>query len=213
MEFEKWADTELQYELKEIASGIFVYMYKKIDNSTKPKHWLCPYCFEKRKKIFLLNVQQALRIIISVMNVGLNLNLALIIPIILIRRPMSLTLSTQKLVIKNKNYKKIYLCFFSCFSCLSWLIAFLSGLKFIISFPCKKKPDLDSIDAKIVRLNRKAKLGREFINFLYHKPIIKTSDVTKELGISLKSAISLIKTFEEIGILNELTGFKRNSKL
>jgi hypothetical protein len=29
MEFEKWSETETQYELKEIASGVFMYVYKQ----------------------------------------------------------------------------------------------------------------------------------------------------------------------------------------
>ncbi len=68
----------------------------------------------------------------------------------------------------------------------------------------------NGIDEKIVKLQRKAEPGIKLINLLYHKPIVNTSYVTKELEISLKSAMSLIKTFEEIGILREVTGFKRN---
>jgi predicted RNA-binding Zn-ribbon protein involved in translation (DUF1610 family) len=49
MEFEQWAEIEQQYELKEIATGIFVYSYKIVDNPTKPRHWLCPKCYQERK--------------------------------------------------------------------------------------------------------------------------------------------------------------------
>jgi hypothetical protein len=49
MEFEKWFETELQYELKEIAPGIFVYCYKITDDPAKPIHWLCAKCFHERK--------------------------------------------------------------------------------------------------------------------------------------------------------------------
>lgn len=49
MEFEKWSETERQYELKEIATDIFVYSYKVADNPPKPMHWLCPKCYQERK--------------------------------------------------------------------------------------------------------------------------------------------------------------------
>ena len=49
MEFEKWAQTEQQYELKEIAPGTFVYSYKKADGSSQPQHWLCSKCYQERK--------------------------------------------------------------------------------------------------------------------------------------------------------------------
>lgn len=55
MEFENWSKTELQYELKEITSGVFVYVYKKIKNSSEPIHWLCTNCYkDKRKSIIRL---------------------------------------------------------------------------------------------------------------------------------------------------------------
>lgn len=49
MEFERWFETEQQYELKEIATGIFVYSYKVADNPSKPMHWLCPKCYQEKK--------------------------------------------------------------------------------------------------------------------------------------------------------------------
>lgn len=53
MEFEKWAETEAQYELKEFAPGVFVYAYKKGDNLKEPMHWLCPNCWQEKKKSIL----------------------------------------------------------------------------------------------------------------------------------------------------------------
>jgi len=46
---EKWSETESQYELKDIAPGIFVYSYKHINDSIKPMHWLCTKCYQERK--------------------------------------------------------------------------------------------------------------------------------------------------------------------
>lgn len=49
MEFEKWAKTETQYRLKEVAPSVFVYAYKKTDLSD-PEHWLCTNCYKDRIK-------------------------------------------------------------------------------------------------------------------------------------------------------------------
>ena len=53
MEFEKWSETESQYELKEIATGVFVYSYKTTVKTSEPIHWLCAKCYNKRKKSIL----------------------------------------------------------------------------------------------------------------------------------------------------------------
>ena len=66
------------------------------------------------------------------------------------------------------------------------------------------------IDDKIVCMGKRAKNAHLLINFLYRKPLIKTADVMEELKISQVSADKLIKTFREAGILEEVTGFRRN---
>lgn len=53
MEFEKWSETENQYELKEIAIGVFVYSRNSAMASSEPKHYLCARCFNERKKSIL----------------------------------------------------------------------------------------------------------------------------------------------------------------
>jgi len=53
-EFEKWSEVENQYELKELAPGVPVYAYKKIDKSTDPMHLLCANCFSKKQKGFYI---------------------------------------------------------------------------------------------------------------------------------------------------------------
>lgn len=50
MEFEKWSETETQYELKEIASGVFVYACKKTNQPSEPMHWLCTNCWKDKIK-------------------------------------------------------------------------------------------------------------------------------------------------------------------
>ena len=53
MEFEKWSETDGQYELKEVDTQPFVYSYKKTDKDSKPAHWLCPKCFQEKKTYIL----------------------------------------------------------------------------------------------------------------------------------------------------------------
>ena len=53
MEFEQWDKTESEYELYEIVRGKFVYSSKKSQHSKEPHHWLCPNCWNERKKSIL----------------------------------------------------------------------------------------------------------------------------------------------------------------
>lgn len=53
MEYEQWENTVSEYELKEVVPGKFVYTYKKSQQSTTPMHWLCPNCWNDRKKSIL----------------------------------------------------------------------------------------------------------------------------------------------------------------
>jgi len=52
-EYENWEITENRYELKEIATGVFVYSKKKNSRITEPQHWVCAKCFQDRKKSIL----------------------------------------------------------------------------------------------------------------------------------------------------------------
>lgn len=49
-EYEKWAETETQYKLAEVARSVFVYAYEKTDTSSDPGHWLCTNCYKDRIK-------------------------------------------------------------------------------------------------------------------------------------------------------------------
>jgi hypothetical protein len=51
--FENWEEIASRYLLEEISPGVFTYVLKKNDNVADPKHWLCPKCFEDRKKSIL----------------------------------------------------------------------------------------------------------------------------------------------------------------
>jgi len=65
-------------------------------------------------------------------------------------------------------------------------------------------------EQKIMTLGKRAKIGQELLRYLYSQPILNVGQVVKELKITQPSANALVAQFENIGILKEVTGFKRN---
>ncbi len=63
---------------------------------------------------------------------------------------------------------------------------------------------------KIMALGKRAKIGQELLKTLYSQPILNAKQMSERLGITYASASTLAKSFEEIGIFKEITGFKRN---
>jgi Fic family protein len=63
---------------------------------------------------------------------------------------------------------------------------------------------------KIILLGKKQELAKSFLQFLYRKPIVDTSDVTDALSVKTSTALRLIDDFIRLEILTETTGFKRN---
>jgi hypothetical protein len=50
--FRDWEAEKQQYELQDVGTGAFAYMKKPEVRGSEPPHWLCPTCFENRKKSF-----------------------------------------------------------------------------------------------------------------------------------------------------------------
>lgn len=65
-------------------------------------------------------------------------------------------------------------------------------------------------EQKIMSLGKRAKVGQELLKQLYSQPILNTKQIAERLNITPPSASTLVKQFEEIDILKEVTGFKRN---
>ena len=63
---------------------------------------------------------------------------------------------------------------------------------------------------KIIKLGRKLSLAKELLFYLYKKPVVTAMDVEEELKISKPTANAILKNFQQLGILKEQTGFKRN---
>lgn len=65
-------------------------------------------------------------------------------------------------------------------------------------------------EQKIISLGKRAKIGQELLRHLYSQPILNTKQIAEKLQITHPSAGTLVNQFENIGILKEITGFKRN---
>lgn len=65
-------------------------------------------------------------------------------------------------------------------------------------------------ETEIVTLGRRAKAGLNLLKFLYSEPIMSAKTVGQKLDITHPAANLLIRDFQKIGILKEITGFKRN---
>lgn len=68
----------------------------------------------------------------------------------------------------------------------------------------------NEVDGQIVSLGRRAESARNLLLHLYQKPVINAGSVSRILNLTPRAANSLIKDMEGIGILKEMTGFKRN---
>jgi len=68
------------------------------------------------------------------------------------------------------------------------------------------------IDFKIQGLSSKTKNAKLILNQLYLRPLIDVQKVVEVTGLSLPSAYKLINEFEQLGILQEITGAKRGKR-
>ncbi len=96
-----------------------------------------------------------------------------------------------------------------------WLLFFLDGVietakKSIQSFndilALREKIELNSL----IKLGRKQKDGKKLIDALYKNPVMDAKAIAKALNVHIATANRLIKDFEKLDILKELTGYKRN---
>ena len=65
-------------------------------------------------------------------------------------------------------------------------------------------------ETAILTLGKRAKAGQRLLALLYSQPIISSKLICQSLNITHPAANQLIKDFQKIGILQEITGFKRN---
>lgn len=65
-------------------------------------------------------------------------------------------------------------------------------------------------EERILQLGKRAPKGQALLRELYSQPIMSANDVAARLDITHQSASSLIRSFEGMGILREITGRKKD---
>lgn len=98
---------------------------------------------------------------------------------------------------------------------LNWLKFFLIGVietaqNSIETFQhiIKLRDDIEL--NRLIQLGRKQADGKRLINELYKQPILEGIQIAELLGVHPSTANRLIEDFINLGILEELTGYKRN---
>lgn len=64
--------------------------------------------------------------------------------------------------------------------------------------------------SQISKLGRSAEKGMNLYSYLFRTPLVRVKDVERVLNIKNPNALTLVSKFVDLGILRELTGFKRN---
>lgn len=95
-----------------------------------------------------------------------------------------------------------------------WVKFFLEGVRQTAENSIQTFKSIISLreecENSILSLGKKTKLAKEFLHYLYGNPFIDAQDVVAEYKITLSTALRLIDDFMRLGILQEVTGFKRN---
>lgn len=95
-----------------------------------------------------------------------------------------------------------------------WIKFFLSG---VAETAANSKQTFEKIielrsqcEGKILQLGKRAPIGQTLLRHLFSQPAMSANQIAGRLDITHQSASSLIKTFEEMEILREITGRKKN---
>ncbi len=68
----------------------------------------------------------------------------------------------------------------------------------------------NDLDQRIVTLGRRAENARKLVMYLYQRPFTTVNSTMELLGLKYVPASKLIAALVDLGILNEVTGYKRN---
>ena len=98
---------------------------------------------------------------------------------------------------------------------MQWLKFFLEGIKQTAQNSIETFKAIIAIRQEIehrdiLTLGRKVKLAQNLLHFLYSNPATDSQEVSKHLSINPSTALRLIEDFIRMGILKEITGYKRN---
>lgn len=67
-------------------------------------------------------------------------------------------------------------------------------------------------EQRLQTLGKRAAAASKVIRYLYQQPFVDADDVSREAGVSMPTAYSLIKDLERLDILNEITGAQRGRR-
>lgn len=95
-----------------------------------------------------------------------------------------------------------------------WIRFFLSG---VVTTAKNGKETFEQIiklrgeyEQTIMTFGRRAELGQRLLLYMFSKPIVNISQISKELSIAFNTANSIIQQFSKTGIVKEITGLSRN---
>jgi len=95
-----------------------------------------------------------------------------------------------------------------------WIKFFLSG---VITTAKNGKETFEHIiklrgeyEQTIMTFGRQAELGQKLLLYMFFKPIVNISQISKEFNIAFNTASSLIQHFSQAGMVKEITGLSRN---
>ncbi len=98
-----------------------------------------------------------------------------------------------------------------------WITFFLVGVietskSSIQVFKDIIKLKAEIVNGKLPKLGSKTEKGIQILNILFENPIITASRLVEEMKIAHSTANRLLSDFENLNIIEEYTGFKRNRK-
>ena len=96
-----------------------------------------------------------------------------------------------------------------------WIKFFLVGVaetseSSVQSFKDIIKLKENILSERLVKLGKKRANGEKLLHELFKNPITNAQQIKNKIEVSLPTANTLIKDMQQLGIINELTGYKRN---
>ena len=97
---------------------------------------------------------------------------------------------------------------------VQWLKLFLEGIRVTAENSIQTFKEIialrASVENKIITLGKKQMLAKKVLQYLYSQPISDMQSIATATNVSIASISRLLNDFIRLGILVELTGFKRN---
>jgi len=97
---------------------------------------------------------------------------------------------------------------------VQWLKFFLEGIRVTAENSIQTFKQIialrASVETKIITLGKKQMLAKNVLQYLFSQPITDMQSIAREVHVSVPTISRLLNDFIKLGILVELTGFKRN---